>query len=48
VTFEEYIKDPRAKILGTEMIFAGIKNEQQPKDLWANLKQFDAQGDKKK
>ena len=27
-TFEEYIKDPRAKIPGTKMIFAGIKNEQ--------------------
>jgi cytochrome c2 len=26
------------------MIFAGIKNEQQAKDLWAYLKQFDAQG----
>ena len=32
-TFEEYIKDPRAKIPGTKMIFAGIKNEQQAKDL---------------
>ena len=25
--FKEYIKDPRAKIPGTKMIFAGIKNE---------------------
>jgi cytochrome c2 len=40
-TFEDYIKDPRAKIPGTKMIFAGIKNEQQAKDLWAYLKQFD-------
>jgi cytochrome c len=46
--FEEYIKDPRAKIPGTKMIFAGIKNEQQAKDLWAYIKQFDAQGNVKK
>jgi cytochrome c2 len=30
------------------MIFAGIKNEQQAKDIWAYLKQFDAQGNVKK
>ena len=48
VTFKEYIKDPKAKIPGTKMIFAGIKNEQQAKDLWAYLKQFDAQGNVKK
>jgi cytochrome c len=47
-TFEEYIKDPRARIPGTKMIFAGIKNEQQAKDIWAYLKQFDAQGNVKK
>jgi cytochrome c len=47
-TFEEYIKDPRAKIPGTKMIFAGVKNEQQTKDLWAYLKHFDAQGNIKK
>lgn len=47
-TFEEYIKDPRAKVPGTKMIFAGIKDEQAAKDLWAYLKQFDAQGSIKK
>ncbi len=47
-TFEEYIKDPKAKIPGTKMVFAGIKNEQAAKDLWAYLKQFDAQGNTKK
>jgi cytochrome c len=47
-TFAEYIKDPRAKIPGTKMIFAGIKNEQQAKDLWAYIQQFDAQGNIKK
>jgi len=47
-TFEEYIKDPKAKIPSTKMVFAGIKNEQAAKDLWAYLKQFDAQGNLKK
>jgi cytochrome c len=47
-TFAEYIKDPRAKIPGTKMIFAGIKNEQDVKDLWAYVKQFDAEGNIKK
>ena len=45
-TFAEYIKDPRARIPGTKMIFAGIKNEQEIKDLIAFLKQFDKDGKK--
>ena len=45
--FKEYIKDPRAKIPGTKMVFAGIKNEQEVNDLWAYLKQFSANGAKK-
>jgi cytochrome c len=45
--FKEYIKDPRAKIPGTKMVFAGIKNEQEVNDLWAYLKQFGPNGDKK-
>ena len=47
-TFKEYITDPRAKIPGTKMVFAGIKNEQEIKDLWAYIKQFDAEGNIKK
>ena len=43
-TFKEYIADPRAKIPGTKMIFPGIKNPQEATDLWAYLKQFDANG----
>ena len=46
-TFLEYIKDPRAKIPGTKMIFPGIKNEKEAGDLWAYLKPFDAEGKKK-
>jgi cytochrome c len=45
--FRDYIKDPRAKIPGTKMIFAGIKNEKEISDLWAYMRQFDAEGKKK-
>jgi cytochrome c len=46
-SFEEYIKDPRAKVPGTKMVFAGIKNDKELKDLWGYLKQFGADGHKK-
>ena len=46
-TFREYIKDPKAKIPGTKMIYAGLKDEQRTNDLIAYLKQFDADGKKK-
>jgi cytochrome c len=46
-TFMDYIKDPRAKIPGTKMVFAGIKNENEAKSLWAYLKQFGQDGAKK-
>ena len=42
--FKEYIKDPKAKIPGTKMVFAGIKNEQEASDLWAFLAQYDKDG----
>ena len=44
--FADYIKDPKAKIPGTKMTFAGIKNEQEIKDLTAFLKQFGNDGKK--
>jgi cytochrome c len=43
-TFREYIKDPKAKMPGTKMIYAGLKDEQRIEDLIAYLKQFDASG----
>src|SRR5215471_2712877 len=43
-TFKEYIKDPRAKIPGTKMVFAGIKSEKEIGDLWAYLSQFGPDG----
>ena len=43
-TFKDYIKDPKAKIPGTKMVFAGIKNEKEANDLWAFLAQYDKDG----
>jgi cytochrome c len=42
--FLDYIKDPRAKIPGTKMVFAGIKNEKDADDLWAFISQYDKDG----
>ena len=44
--FLEYIKDPKAKIPGTKMVFAGIKNDKEIADLTAFLKQFGKDGKK--
>ena len=42
--FKEYIKDPKAKVPGTKMSFAGIKNEREINDLWAFISQYDKDG----
>ncbi len=42
--FLEYIKDPKAKIPGTKMVFAGIKNETEANNLWTYLASFDKDG----
>jgi cytochrome c len=42
--FKEYIKNPKAKIPGTKMAFAGITKETEVNDLWAFVSQFDADG----
>jgi len=47
-SFKDYIKDPKAKIPGTKMIFAGLKHKEDVDDIWAYLKQFDAEGNIKK
>lgn len=44
--FADYIKDPKARIPGTKMVFSGIRNEQEIKDLTAFLKQFGPDGRK--
>ena len=42
--FLDYIKDPKAKIPNTKMVFAGIKNEKEASDLWAFLAQYEKDG----
>jgi len=45
-SFKDYIQNPMAKVPGTKMAFAGIKNDKEIGDLWAYLKQFKADGSK--
>ena len=40
-TFREYIKDPKAKVPGTKMVYPGVKDEKRVEDLIAYLHQFD-------
>ncbi|HTK13932.1 MAG TPA: cytochrome c family protein [Xanthobacteraceae bacterium] len=46
-TFKDYIHSPMTKVPGTKMAFAGIKDDKEIDNLWAYLKQYDAQGNKK-
>jgi cytochrome c len=43
-TLKEYLKDPRAKVPGTKMIFPGIKQENRVDDVIAYLKNIKADG----
>ena len=45
--FKVYIKDPKAKIPGTKMTFAGIKNETEINNLWAYISSLDKDGKQK-
>jgi cytochrome c len=45
--FLDYIKDPKGKIPGTKMVFAGIKNENEANNLWAYISKFDKDGKQK-
>ena len=46
-SFKDYIENPMAKVPGTKMAFAGIKNPTEIAALWAYLAQFKADGSKK-
>jgi cytochrome c len=46
-TFREYIRDPKGRVPGTKMTFAGIKNEKEIVDLWAYVSQFQPDGSTK-
>ena len=45
-TFREYIKNPKAKIPNTKMVFVGLSDPQDIEDLLAFLKQFGPDGKK--
>lgn len=45
-TFREYIKDPRGKVPGTKMTFAGLTRQRDVDDIVAYLKQFGPDGRK--
>jgi len=44
---KEYLKNPKAKVPGTKMIFAGLAKDEDIDNLIAYLSQFDASGVKK-
>lgn len=46
-TFKEFIKNPKAKVAGTKMIFQGLPSEGDEENVWAYLAQFGADGKKK-
>lgn len=45
-TLKEYLKNPRAKVPGTKMIFAGLTKDEDIDDVIAYLKQFGPDGKK--
>ena len=45
-TFKDYIKDPKAKVPGTKMAFAGLTKQSDIDNVTAYLKSFDAEGKK--
>ena len=45
-TLTEYLKNPKAKVPGTKMAFAGVKDDAKNADIVAYLKQFAADGTK--
>ena len=46
-TFPKYIRAPMQEMPGTRMAFVGVKNDKDIADLWAYLKQFGPDGNKK-
>jgi cytochrome c len=46
-TFSPYIRAPMQAMPGTKMTFVGLKNDKEIADVWAFLKQFGFDGQKK-
>ena len=42
--FKDYLKNPKAKVPGTKMAFAGITKHSELDNLWAYVSQFDKDG----
>lgn len=45
-SFKEFIKNPKAKVPGTKMIFQGLAADADQDNVWAYLAQFKADGKK--
>ena len=45
-TFKEYIRNPKAKVPGTKMVFAGLQKDEDVDNILAFLKQYDKDGKK--
>ena len=45
-TFKEFIKNPKAKVAGTKMVFQGLAADKDGDDVWAYLSSFAADGKK--
>jgi cytochrome c len=46
-SFAAFIANPRGKIPGNKMVFAGIKNETEIANLWTYLSHFNVDGSSK-
>ncbi|MDE2577311.1 MAG: cytochrome c family protein [Hyphomicrobiales bacterium] len=46
-TFKDYVTNPKAKVPGTKMVFAGLPDQKDRDNLWAYISQFGADGKKK-
>ncbi len=46
-SFKEFVKNPKAKVPGTKMIFPGLASDKDQDDVWSYLAQFGADGKKK-
>jgi len=43
-SFAEFIKNPKAKVPGTKMVFQGLSSDKEAADVWAYLATFGADG----
>jgi cytochrome c len=46
-SFADFMKNPRTKVPGNKMVFAGMKDQAEIAGLWAYLAQFNADGSSK-